>query len=222
MADRTALGRRLEELAESGRRRALHPPAARVRARGDLRRRRKRAAAASGGALLALALVAGGVELSLSSTRVSPGPASARPTTAATAFVLPTPAPGQEYAMELGYVYGAVAVGADVRVTVRQLRELRGPEAGAYAREHGLPAPAPGEALVVATDVTHVLTLPGSTLVEAYGLAGGHASDLMLDRLVPRLGAGPRWTFRIDYDTRGRVASLREAGQRPDQAVTRS
>ncbi|MGY5129347.1 hypothetical protein [Streptomyces nigrescens] len=222
MADRTELGRRLQELAESSRQHVAAVPAERVRARGDQRRRRKRAAATAGGAFLSVALVAGGAGLLSMRSSPTPDPAAVTPAPTASAFTTPTPAPGEEYASELGYVYGAVTEGDKVRVTVKQLRELRGDAASAYARAHGLTAPADGEALVVDTGTAHVLTLPEGTPVEARQLSGNRATDMGLWQLVGELGSRPKWTFWIDYDTRRQVASLREAGQRPDRAVTRS
>lgn len=68
----------------------------------------------------------------------------------------------------------------------------------------------------------HVLPLPEWTPVEAHELSGNRATDMRLGQLVVELGSRPKWTFWIDYDTRRQVASLREAGQRPDRAVTRS
>ncbi|MGW7024119.1 hypothetical protein ACWGGS_32930 [Streptomyces decoyicus] len=193
-----------------------------MRTRGDQRRRRKRAAATAGGAFLSVALVAGGAGLLSMWSSSVPDPVAIAPAPTVSAFTTPTPAPGEEYASELGYVYGAVAEGGKVRITVRQLRELRGDAASAYARAHGLTAPPHGEALVVDTGTVHVLTLPEWTPVEAHELSGNRATDMRLGQLVVELGSRPKWTFWIDYDTRRQVASLREAGQRPDRAVTRS
>lgn len=196
MADRTELERRLERnlagLAESGRQQVMPLAAHRVRARGEQRTRRRRAAVAFGGALLAAAVVVGGLSL-VRAVRV-PEPAATAPTPAPTVsgFVPPSPAPGEEYASELGYVYGAVAQGDMVRVTVEQLRTVRG--------------------TAVPTGVVHTLTLPRGTLVEARRLSGGSPADMQLDQLVSRLAAGPRWMFAIDYNSEGRVESLRETG----------
>ncbi|EST38085.1 hypothetical protein N566_09455 [Streptomycetaceae bacterium MP113-05] len=189
MADRTGLEDYLSELAESGRRHAAPLAAERIRARGEQRRRRKRAALASGGVLLAAALAVGG--LSLSRTNLGPEPPAVVPTPTASLFVPPAPAPGEEYASELGYVYGAVAKGDTVRVTVEQLRTVRG--------------------AATPVGVVHKLTLPRRTLVEARQLTGGNPSDVQLGRLVGELAAGPQWVFAIDYDGEGRVHSLREA-----------
>jgi hypothetical protein len=190
MADETELGRDLAELAESGRRQAVPLAAHRVRARGEQRLRRRRTALGSGGALLAATLMVGGLSLA-GSARV-PEPAAVTPTPASSPFVRPSPAPGEEYASELGYVYGAVAQGDTLRVTVEQLRWLQGTE--------------------MPTGVVHSLTLPRATLVEARRLSGGHPADMQLGQLVGRLAGGPRWMFEIDYDSEGRVESLREAG----------
>ncbi|MGC9495223.1 hypothetical protein [Streptomyces sp. WG7] len=189
MADETRLGDYLADLAESGRRHTDPLAAERIRARGEQRLRRKRAALASGGALLAAAVVLGGVSLTRA-TR-GPEPPAAVPAPTASQFVPPAPAPGEEYTSELGYVYGAVAQGDTVRVTVERLRDVRG-------------TATPGGGV-------HTLTLPRTTLVEARRLAGGNPADVELGELVDRLAAGPRWVFAIDYDGEGRVRSLREA-----------
>lgn len=152
MAEETGLDEWLADLAADGRLGAVPLAAEQIRARGDRRRRRKRAARASGGVLLAAAVVVGGLSL------VRPGPeptaADPNPSTSAPLFVPPTPAPGEEYATELGYVYGAVALdGGRVRVTVQQLRDERG--------------------TAVPTGVVHELTLPAVTPVEVRDLAGG-------------------------------------------------
>ncbi|MFJ9029338.1 hypothetical protein ACIRQP_12585 [Streptomyces sp. NPDC102274] len=190
MADETELGRNLAELAESGRRQAVPTAAYRVRARGEQRLRRRRTALASGGALLAATLLVGGLSLALSAG--VPEPPAVTPVPAPSPFVRPSPAPGEEYASELGHVYGAVAQGDTVRVTVRQLRAVRGTE--------------------TPTGVVHTLTLPRATPVEARRLSGGRPADIQLGQLVDRLAGGPRWMFEIDYDGEGRVVSLREAG----------
>ncbi|SFL16478.1 hypothetical protein [Streptomyces pini] len=188
MADR--LEDHLADLAESGRRYVAPLAAERIRARGERRLRRRRAAAVSGGALLSAALVLGG--LSLASAPREPAEPAGPPTPTASPFVPPTPAPGEEYAGELGYVYGAVAEGdGTVRVTVERLRATRG--------------------TVAPTGVVHTLVLPGRTPVEARRLTGGEPADVELDRLVEPLADGPRWVFVIDYDSAGRVQSLREA-----------
>ncbi|MFB7740060.1 hypothetical protein ACFC08_38230 [Streptomyces sp. NPDC056112] len=192
MADETELERCLERnlagLAESGRQQVVPLAAHRVRARGEQRVRRRRAALAFGGALLAAALVVGGLSM-FRAGRV-PEPAAIVPAPTVSGFVPPSPAPGEEYASELGYVYGAVAQGDMVRVTVEQLRTVRG--------------------TAVPTGVVHTLTLPLATLVEARRLSGGSPADMRLEQLVSRLAAGPRWMFAIDYDSEGRVQSLRE------------
>ncbi|MER5918028.1 hypothetical protein ABT124_49200 [Streptomyces sp. NPDC001982] len=191
MADETELGRRLAELAESAKGRAVPIAAYRVRARGNQRLRRRRTALATVVASLAAALVAAGLALA-GSARV-PEPAAVTPVPTPSPFVRPSPAPGEEYASELGYVYGAVAEGDTVRVTVQQLRGVI----------QGTASP---------TGVVHTLTLPRATLVEARRLSGGRPADLQLGQLIGRLADGPRWMFRIDYDSEGRVESLREAG----------
>lgn len=189
MTDETGLKDHLADLAEAGRRHTEPLAAERIRARGEQRLRRKRAALASGGALLAAAVALGGVSL-IQAAR-GPEPPAAVPAPAASPFVPPTPAPGEEYAGELGYVYGAVAQGDAVRVTVERLRSVRGtatPDGG-----------------------VHTLTLPRGTPVEVRRLAGGNPADVELGELVDQLAAGPRWVFAIDYDGEGRVQSLREA-----------
>ncbi|MDX2818925.1 hypothetical protein PV410_41455 [Streptomyces sp. PA03-5A] len=191
MADGTELGRLLTELAESGRGRAVPAAAHQVRARGERRRRRARTVRASVVAVLACALLGGG--LALAGTARVPEPAAVTPSPPPSPFVRPTPAPGEEYASELGYVHDAVAQGDSVRVTVRQLRAAAG----------GTPTP---------TGVVHTLTLPRTTLVETRRLSGGQPEDRQLGELVGRLAGGPRWMFEIDYDGEGRVESLREAG----------
>ncbi|MCZ7414373.1 MULTISPECIES: hypothetical protein [unclassified Streptomyces] len=189
MADETGLQDYLAEIAESGRRHAAPMAAERIRARGEQRRRRKRAAAASGGVLLAAALAVGG--FSLASAPWQPEPTAADPAPSTSAFVPPSPAPGQEYASELGYVYDAEARGETVRVTVEQLRTVEGS--------------------TEPTGVVHTLTLPGRTTVEARELTGGEPTDVELDQLVEKLAGEPRWILSIDYDSEGRVQSLREA-----------
>ncbi|MEU2896056.1 hypothetical protein ACWC4E_28930 [Streptomyces sp. NPDC001273] len=189
MADETRLGEHLADLAESGRRHTDPLAAERIRARGERRLRRKRAALASGGALLAAAVALGGVSLVRAARGPEPPASVPAPTTSR--FVPPTPAPGEEYVSELGYVYGAVAKGDTVRVTVERLRDVRG-------------TAAPGGG-------AHTLTLPRRTLVEARRLAGGNPADVELGELVDQLAAGPRWVFAIDFDSEGRVQSLREA-----------
>jgi hypothetical protein len=191
VADGTELGRRLAELAESGRGRAVPLAAHQVRARGERRRRRRRTVRAAVVAVLACALLGGGLALA-GAARV-PEPPAVSPAPPPSPFVPPSPAPGEEYADELGYVYDAVAQGDTVRVTVRQLR-------------------AAADGSVAPTGVVHTLTLPRTTLVEARRLSGGHPADRQLGQLADRLAGGPRWMFEIDYDGEGRVASLREAG----------
>jgi hypothetical protein len=179
----------LADLAESGRRQAVPLVAERIRAHGERRLRRRRAVLTSGGVLLAAALAVG--VLSLAPAHWGPEPPAAVPTPTASPYVPPTPAPGEEYASELGYVYGAVAKGDTVQVTVEPVRTVRG--------------------AAVPVGTVHTLTLPRRTVVEARQLAGGDPADVQLDRLVGELAAGPRWVFAIDYDGEGRVQSLREA-----------
>ncbi|MEU3250158.1 hypothetical protein [Streptomyces sp. NPDC006997] len=190
MADRTGLDDYLADLAEAGRRQAAPLAADRIRARGERRQRRRRTALASGGALLAAAVAVGGLTLTQATRGTEPPAAPATPA-ATSQFVPPTPAPGEEYASELGYVYGAVANGDTVRVTVRPVRD----DAGTAAPD----------------GATHTLTVPRGTLVEVRRLADGGPADVELGELVDRLADGPRWAFAIDYDGEGRVASLREA-----------
>lgn len=190
MADGTELGRLLGELAESGRGRAAPVAAHQVRARGDQRRRRARTVRASVVAVFACALLGGGIALAGTARVPEPGRPRRRRRPPASS---PGPAPGEEYAGELGYVHDAVAQGDSVRITVRQLRAVAG----------GAPVP---------TGVVHTLTLPRTTPVETLRLSGGRPEDRELGGLVGRLAGGPRWTFEIDYDDEGRVASLREAG----------
>jgi hypothetical protein len=192
MDDKTGLEGRLTDLAASGRRYAAPQAAEQVRARGDRRRRRKRAARASGGVMLAAALTTG----VLSVARLGPeaAPSAAKPATAASTslFVAPTPAPGEEYASELGFVYDAVTLkGNAVRVTVAQVHAGRGS--------------------VTRTGVVHRITLAPETPVEVKHVAGGEAGDLRINELVDRLSAGPQWVFALDYDSEGRTVSLREA-----------
>ncbi|MCZ7416821.1 MULTISPECIES: hypothetical protein [unclassified Streptomyces] len=183
MADETGLGDRLADLAASGQRFAVPPDAERVRERGDRRRRRRRAALASGGVVLTAALAAG--VLTLVPLGPGPAPAASEPTAPSTPrFVPPTPAPGEEYASEFGYVYDAVPVqGGTVRITVEQLH----------------------------TGVVHTVTLSAETPVEVRQVAGGTPGDMRLGELVSRLSAGPQWVFAVDYDGEGRIRSLREA-----------
>ncbi|MEU0099083.1 hypothetical protein [Streptomyces sp. NPDC006267] len=192
MDDATGLEGRLADLAASGRRYAATPAAQEVRARGDRRRRRKRAARATGGVVTAAALALGG----LSAVRPGPqtAPSAATPTAAVSAspFVAPAPAPGEEYASELGFVYHAATVkGNAVRVTVAQVRTEKG--------------------IVTRTGEVHRLTLKPETPVEVKSMAGGEAGDLRAGELVDRLSAGPQWVFAVDHDAEGRVQSLREA-----------
>ncbi|WP_086161345.1 hypothetical protein [Streptomyces marincola] len=189
MTDGTELESHLAGLAESGRRHAVPLAAELVRARGDRRLRRRRAALASGGGLLAVVVAVG--SLSLVRAHREPEPPVDVPAPTASPFVPPTPAPGQEYASELGYVRGAVARDDAVAVTVEQVRVTR-----------GTPVP---------TGVVHTLVLPRRTPVETRQLTGGDPADVELGRLVDQLDAGPRWVFAVDYDSEGRVQSLREA-----------
>ncbi|MDT0394181.1 MULTISPECIES: hypothetical protein [Streptomyces] len=181
MTDETGLKEHLTDLAASGVRLTTPLTAERVRARGEQRLRRKRAAVTGGGVLLVAVLAVGG--LALTRTPRASDPPAVLPAPTASAFVPPTPAPGEEYGSELGLVYGAMAEGDTVRVTVEQ----RG------------------------TGVVHTLILPRGTLVEVRQLAGGSPADVQLGDLVDRLAGGPRWMFAIDYDGEGRVQSLREA-----------
>ncbi|MFH9268295.1 hypothetical protein ACH4KN_29185 [Streptomyces sp. NPDC017546] len=193
MVEETGLDERLADLAADGRQGAMPLAAEQIRARGDRRRRRKRAARASGGVLLAAAVVVGGLTLVRAGLPESAPPAAApSPSASAPRFVAPTPAPGEEYASELGYVYGAVELdGGRVRVTVQQLRAEEG--------------------TAVPTGVVHELTLPTVTPVEVERLTGGEPGDKRLEDVVGRLRAGPQWVFALDYDAEGRVQSLREA-----------
>jgi hypothetical protein len=192
VVDETSLDERLADLATGSRQGAVPMAAELIRARGDRRRRRKRAARASGGVLLAAAVAVGGISLARAGLPDSAPPA-ADPTPSASAplFVAPTPAPGEEYASELGYVYDAVDLdGGKVRVTVQQLRDEKG--------------------TAVPTGVVHELTLPAVTPVEVERLTG-EPGDKLLEDVVGRLRSGPRWVFALDYDGEGRVRSLREA-----------
>ncbi|UZI30336.1 hypothetical protein [Streptomyces sp. VB1] len=192
MDDETDLKGRLAGLAASGRKHATPQTAEQVRVRGDRRRRRKRAARASGGVMMAAALAMG----VLSVARLGPeaAPSAAKPTAAASAspFVAPTPAQGEEYASELGFVYDAVAgEGKTVRVTVAQVRT--------------------GKDAVIRTGVVHRITLRPETQVEVKHVTDGEAGDIRISALVGRLSARPQWVFALDYDGEGRVQSLREA-----------
>ncbi|WP_062208851.1 hypothetical protein [Streptomyces sp. NBRC 109706] len=189
MTDQTELGHHLAELADSGRRTAVPLAAERIRAHGERRMRRRRTALASGGALLAVTLAVGG--LSLARGDQGPEPPAVDPTPTASPFVPPTPAPGEEYGSELGYVHGAVASGDTVRITVEQVRSVPG--------------------ALTPTGVVHTLALPRHTPVEARELAGGDPADVELGELVDELAGEPRWVFAIDYDSEGQVRSLREA-----------
>ncbi|MDX3238673.1 hypothetical protein PV392_23870 [Streptomyces sp. ME03-5709C] len=191
MVDDTGLDDHLADLAAEGRRFATPLAPEQIRVRGDRRRRGKRAARMSGGVLLAAAVAVGG--LSLLRTAPESAPTAAEPTPSRTAprFVPPMPSPGEEYAGELGYVYGAMVVKDAVQVTVEQLRTERG--------------------TAVPTGVVHQVTLSPQTPVEVERLAGGKAGDMRLGDLVDRLRGGPRWVFAVDYDGEGRIQSLREA-----------
>ncbi|MEU3895296.1 hypothetical protein [Streptomyces sp. NPDC045251] len=180
MADGTGLDQHLADLAAEGRRFAVPPAAEQIRARGERRRRRKRVAQVSGGALLAVAVVSGGLWLALPGSGTAPP--AAHPSPSSSGFVPPAPAPGEEYASEIGYVYDAVLAGDSVRVTVK-------PRTGAV----------------------HTLTLSPQLPVEVEHVAGGEPADMSLGELVDRLSGGPRWQFAVDYDGEGRVRSLREA-----------
>lgn len=154
MVEETGLDERLADLAAGGRQGAVPLAAEQIRARGDRRRRRKRAARASGGVMLAAAVVVGGLALVRPGPEPAPAATAPGPSASAPPFVAPTPAPGKEYAVELGYVYDAVALDGDrVRATVQQLRDEKG--------------------TAVPTGVVHELTLPAVTPVEVRDLAGG-------------------------------------------------
>ncbi|MEU0115880.1 hypothetical protein ABZ137_19695 [Streptomyces bobili] len=183
MVDETGLGDHLADLAASGQRCAVPPAAERIRARGDQRRRRRQAVLTSGGVVLTTALAMG--ILSPAGFGPQPAPAAVRPTAPGTSwFVPPTPAPGEEYASEFGYVYdGVLLEGNTVQVTVKQLR----------------------------TGVVHRVAVPAQTPVEVKQVADGKPGDMRLGELLGRLGTGPRWVFAVDYDSEGRIQSLREA-----------
>ncbi|MGW2354029.1 hypothetical protein [Actinacidiphila glaucinigra] len=191
MVDETSLDDHLAGLAAEGRRFAVPLAAEQIRVRGDRRRRRKRAARMSGGVLLAAAVAVGGLSLARPGPESAPTAAKPTPSRSAPQFVPPTPAPGDEYASELGYVYNAMVVEDAVQVTVEQLRIERG--------------------TAVPTGVVHQVTLPPQTPVEVEQVAGGKAGDVPLGELVDRLSGGPRWVFAVDYDGEGRIQSLREA-----------
>ncbi|HCA87634.1 MAG TPA: hypothetical protein DEQ61_20475 [Streptomyces sp.] len=192
MADETGLEGRLAGLAASVQRFAVPLAAEQTRAHGNQRRRRRQVALTSGGVVMAAALTVGG----LSVVRLGPeaAPSAAMPTAAPSAslFVTPTPAPGEEYASELGFVYDAVVLeGKSVQVTVAQVRD--------------------GKSAVIRTGVVHKVTLKPETPVEVKHVAGGKAGDTRVSELVERLRAGPQWVFAVDYDGEGRIQSLREA-----------
>lgn len=191
MVDETGLDEHLADLAAEGRRSAVPMAAEQIRVLGDRRRRRKRAAQVSGGVLLAAAVAVGGVSLVLPGPGPAPSATEPTPSRSAPAFVPPTPAPGEEYAGEIGYVYNATVLADGVRVTVQQLRTERGS--------------------AVPTGVVHEVTLSPQTPVEVEQAAGGKPGDMRLEELVDRLRGGPRWVFVLDYDGEGRVQSLREA-----------
>ncbi|CCK27811.1 putative membrane protein [Streptomyces davaonensis JCM 4913] len=191
MADETGLDDRLAELAAEGRRFAVPPAAEQIRARGDRRRRRKRAAQVSGGALLAVAVAVGGLWLVVPGPEAAPAATKPTSSRSASPFVPPAPAPGEEYASEIGYVYDATVLKDAVQVTVEQVRAERG--------------------TAVPTGVVHTLTLSSELPVEVEQVAGGKAGDMRLGELVDRLSGEPRWLFALDYDGEGRVQSLREA-----------
>lgn len=182
MADEPGLRERLADLADAGQRFAAPPAPEEIRARGNRRRRRRRAALHTGGVALTAVLAVG--VLSLVRLGTEPDPAAAWPAASSAPFAPPAPAPGEEYADELGYVYDAVPLdGNMVRITVEWLR----------------------------TGVPHELTVPTETPVEVRQLAGGKPDDMRLGELVGRLDSGPRWVFAFDYDGEGRIQSLREA-----------
>lgn len=187
----TGLDEDLAGLAAEGRRFAVPLAAEQIRMRGDRRRRRKRAARMSGGVLVAAAVAVGGVTLFLRGPEPAPTAAEPTPSRSASRFVPPTPAPGEEYASEIGYVYGAEVRGDTVRVTVEQLRAERG--------------------TAVPTGVVHQVTLSPQTPVEAERVTGGEPEDTRLGELVEELRGGPQRVFALDYDAEGRVQGLREA-----------
>ncbi len=141
--------------------------------------------------MLAAAVAVGGLSLARPGPEQAPAAAKPTPSRSAPQFVPPTPAPGEEYASEIGYVYDAMVVEDAVQVTVKQLRTERG--------------------TAVPTGVVHQMTLSPRTPVEVEQLAGGKAGDMRLGELVDRLRGGPRWVFALDYDGEGRIQSLREA-----------
>jgi len=191
MVDETSLDDHLAGLAAEGQRFAVPMAAEQIRVRGDRRRRRKRAAQMSGGVLLAAAVAVGGLSLVLPGPGPAPSAAKPTPSRSAPQFVPPTPAPGEEYASEIGYVYNAMVLADGVQVTVKQLRTERG--------------------TAVPTGVVHKVTLSPQTPVEVERVAGGKPGDMRLGELVDRLRGGPRWVFAVDYDGEGRIQSLREA-----------
>ncbi|GGW63361.1 hypothetical protein CP966_21200 [Streptomyces galilaeus] len=191
MADETGLDDHLARLAADGRRFAVPMAAEQIRVRGDRRLRRKRAVRMSGGVLVAAAVAVGGLSLVLSGRGPAPTAAKPTPSLSAPRFVPPTPAPGEEYAVEIGYVYDARVLADGIQVTVKQLRTERG--------------------TAVPTGVVHKLTLSPQTPVEVEQVAGGKPGDMRLEELVDRLSGGPRWVFAVDYDGEGRIQSLREA-----------
>ncbi len=191
MVDETSLDDHLAGLAAEGRRFAMPMAAEQIRVRGDRRRRRKRAAQMSGGVLLAAAVAVGGLSLVLPGPGPAPTAAKPPPSRSAPRFVPPTPAPGEEYASEISYVYNAMALADGVQVTLKQLRAERG--------------------TAVPTGVVHKVTLSPQTPVEVEQVAGGKPGDMRLGELVDRLRGGPRWVFAVDYDGEGRIQSLREA-----------
>lgn len=191
MADKTSLDDHLAGLAAEGQRFAAPLAAEQIRVRGDRRRRRKRAAQISGGVLLAAAVTVGGLSLALPGPGPAPTAGDPTPSRSASRFVPPTPAPGEEYASETGYVYDAKEVATGIQVTVKQLRAERG--------------------TAVATGVVHKEILAPQTPVEVDQLADGKPGDMRLVELVEELRGGPRWVFAVDYDAEGRIQSLREA-----------
>ncbi|MFP3988283.1 hypothetical protein U9R90_12390 [Streptomyces sp. E11-3] len=191
MVDETGLDEHLADLADEGRRSAVPLAAEQIRVRGDRRRRRKRAAQIGGGVLVAAAVAVGGLSLGLPGPWSAPTAAKPTPSHSAPRFVPPTPAPGEEYASEIGYVYDARVLEDAVQVTVEQLRTERGK--------------------AVPTGVVHQVTLSPQTPVEVEQMAGGKPGDMRLGELVDRLRGGPRWVFALDYDGEGEIRSLREA-----------
>jgi hypothetical protein len=198
MTDGTDVEGRLADLAAMGSRYAVPPAAEQIRGRGERRRRRKRAAAMSGGVMLVAAVTTvvalNGVTLPQLGRRPAPPAAisTAAPAPDVSRFVPPAPAAGEEYASDFGHVSDPVTLGGDqVRVTVERLRAGRG--------------------TAVPTGETYRLTLSAQTPVEVEQASDGGPGDVTLAEFLGALRAEPRRVFAIDYDSEGRVQSLREA-----------